>query len=147
MPTERLPATRAAIAALIPHQGNMCLLEAVADCSATRIVCTTASHRAPDNPLRRDGRLAAVHLCEYGAQAMALHGALISQANPNRPGWLVALREVELEVAVVDCETALTVSAQCIQAGAAGLQYGFAVHSGTRRLATGRATVSFGRAS
>lgn len=138
MPTEDLPVSRADIAALIPHQGAMCLLEAVTSCSATRIVCTTRSHLAPDNPLRRDGQLAAVHLCEYGAQAMALHGALTG-AGMGRPGWLVSLREVELAVAVV-AEEMLTVSAQCLQVGAAGLQYEFAVH-GVSQLATGRATV------
>ncbi|MEE7548452.1 phosphotransferase, partial [Xanthomonas sp. Kuri4-1] len=58
-----------AIAALVPHQGTMCLWEEVVDWDAQRIVLRSASHRDPAHPLRAGGRLRALHLCEYGAQA------------------------------------------------------------------------------
>lgn len=145
MRRENLPASRAAIAALIPHQGSMCLLDAVTECSSTHIICMSTTHRAPDHPLRRAGRLAAVHLCEYGAQAMALHGALTAGTPPRQPGWLVALRDVEIATVHVDDASPLTVSARCLQAGSGGLSYEFSVH-GAQLLATGRATVSFRRA-
>ena len=66
----------AAISTLIPHQGRMCLLDAVLDCSAERITCTATSHTAADHPLRGANGLPAPVGIEYAAQAMALHGAL-----------------------------------------------------------------------
>jgi predicted hotdog family 3-hydroxylacyl-ACP dehydratase len=69
--TPHLPATRDEIAALVPHQMAMCLLEFVKEWTEDAILCGTRSHAFPDNPLRHHGRLAALHLCEYGAQAIA----------------------------------------------------------------------------
>lgn len=143
MPDQALPETRAAIAALIPHQGRMCLLESVTDWTATEIVCTTTSHCSPDNPLYRDGQLAAVHLCEYGAQAMALHGALGNAAGASKPGMLVALRDIKLAMARVEPRGQLRVRAQQVQATAAGFQYEFEVNLEARLLASGRAMVLF----
>ena len=65
---------------LIPHQGAMCLLDDVVAWDDQRIHARSDSHRRDDNPLRSDGRLRAVHLCEYGAQAMAVHGGLVARA-------------------------------------------------------------------
>ena len=61
---------------LIPHAGAMCLLDEVVEWDAQRLHARSATHQQPDNPLRADGRLHAVNLCEYAAQAMAVHGAL-----------------------------------------------------------------------
>ena len=67
------------IATLVPHQGAMCLWQRVVAVDATTVTVATASHRGLDNPLRSDGRLRGLHLCEYGAQAMAVHGGLLAQ--------------------------------------------------------------------
>ncbi len=61
---------------LVPHAGNMCLLERVVACDAASIRCETRSHLDQSNPLRRNGHLASICAIEYAAQAMALHGAL-----------------------------------------------------------------------
>ena len=61
---------------LIPHAGSMCLLDTVERWDQDEIVCRASSHDDPDNPLSEDGRLAAVALVEYGAQAAAVHAAL-----------------------------------------------------------------------
>ena len=78
---------------LIPHAGAMCLLDEVVEWDATRLHARSATHRQLDNPLRADGMLHAVNLCEYAAQAMAVHGALREheQGGAARPGFLVAL--------------------------------------------------------
>src|SRR5262245_47172568 len=87
------------IAALIPHQGSMCLLERIVAWDDTRIVLETRTHQFPHNPLRANDKLRAVHLCEYGAQAMAVHGALKSKAAGGKPtpGMLVSLRSVTFQ--------------------------------------------------
>lgn len=135
---------RDAIAALIPHQGAMCLLDRVIEWDKDRVVLATSTHRAPDNPLRLDGRLRAVHLCEYGAQAMAVHGALLARARGAEtalPGMLVSLREVVLAVEYLPANGRLDVHAQCLYADGAGAQYAFRAELAGRLLASGRAAV------
>jgi predicted hotdog family 3-hydroxylacyl-ACP dehydratase len=133
---------------LIPHQGGMCLLENVLHWDEHAIVLTTHTHRSPDNPLRRDGRLRTLHLCEYGAQAMAVHGALKAQAAGTRapPGVLVSLRSVSLLCDYIDdLPDHLEVRAKCLQASSASLQYEFSVQHRAQMLAVGRAAVVLGQ--
>ncbi len=135
---------RDAILALIPHQGAMCLLDRVVEWDRDRIVLATSTHRASDNPLRLGGRLRAVHLCEYGAQAMAVHGGLSAQADGKaaRPGFLVSLRDVKLNVDFIDqLDGELLLSAQRLLESAGSWQYSFeATHAG-ETIATGRAAI------
>jgi predicted hotdog family 3-hydroxylacyl-ACP dehydratase len=135
---------REAILRLIPHQGTMCLLDAVCDWDAQRIHCESRSHQRADNPLRRAGRLHAVHLCEYGAQAMALHGGLLAQDSGEvaRPGLLVSLRAVRLHGDWVEAlPEALLVEAELLLAAAGSWQYRFGVSHAGAELASGRAAV------
>jgi len=129
---------------LIPHRGAMSLLDSVVDWDDTRIHLTATSHAHTDNPLRSDGRLRAVHLCEYGAQAMAVHGGLLAQREGKvaAPGLLVSLRSVRLHVARVDeLPGPLDVHAIKLLDGGASWQYAFRVEHRGQVLAEGRAAV------
>jgi len=129
---------------LIPHRGAMSLLDSVVDWDDTRIHLTATSHAHTDNPLRSDGRLRAVHLCEYGAQAMAVHGGLLAQREGKvaAPGLLVSLRSVRLHVARVDeLPGPLDVHAIKLLDGGASWQYEFRVEHRGQVLAEGRAAV------
>ncbi|WP_115051065.1 phosphotransferase [Xanthomonas arboricola] len=140
---------RDAIAALIPHQGSMCLWEELVVWDAQRIVLRSHAHRSDTHPLRADGRLRAVHLCEYGAQAMAVHGGLLGRESgrPVRPGMLVALRAVELHVAYLDeLPGAIVCEAQVLLQGEDSQQYSFRLTHDEHLLAEGRATVMLGAA-
>ena len=132
------------ILALVPHQGAMCLWDEVLDWDAGRIVLRAGNHRDPAHPLRSGGRLRALHLCEYGAQAMAVHGGLRARATgaPVRPGMLVALRGVVLHRdRIDDLPGALEGEAELLLEGEASQQYAFRIrHAGTL-LAEGRAAV------
>ena len=136
---------RDAILALVPHAGRMCLWDAVLDWDDTGIRLRAGNHRDLAHPLRGDdGRLRALHLCEYGAQAMAVHGGLRARATGGRaaPGMLVALRGVELHCARLDdLPGDLEGDAQCLIDGDAGWQYVFRIHHRGTLLATGRAAV------
>jgi predicted hotdog family 3-hydroxylacyl-ACP dehydratase len=135
---------RDGIAALIPHQGAMCLLDRVVEWDEDHVALATSTHRATDNPLRLDGRLRAVHLCEYGAQAMAVHGGLSARAEGKtaRPGFLVSLRDVKLLVDFVDqFEGELIVSAQRLLESAGSWQYSFEVTHAGSTVAMGRAAI------
>ena len=135
---------RDAIAALIPHQGAMCLLDRVVEWDKDHVVLATSTHRAADNPLRLDGRLRAIHLCEYGAQAMAVHGGLSAQADGRaaKPGFLVSLRDVNLTVDYVDdLNGELLVVARRLLESSGSWQYSFEVSHDGVVLASGRAAI------
>jgi predicted hotdog family 3-hydroxylacyl-ACP dehydratase len=126
----------------------MCLIDRVVSWDEQAIVAESESHRAADNPLRSQGRLRSLHLAEYGAQAMAIHGALLAQSRGGvaRPGMLVSLRNVELEIDYVDQLAGnLLITAHCDHADTASLQYTFKIEHAGALLAEGRAAVVLGR--
>ena len=135
---------RDVILSLVPHQGDMCLWDEVLVWDARSIRLRAANHRDRAHPLRSKGHLHAVHLCEYGAQAMAVHGGLLVRAAGGRakPGLLVALRAVELHVARIDdLPGDLTCDAEMLTDGDSSWQYAFRITHDARLLADGRAAV------
>lgn len=130
------------ICALIPHQGAMCLLDEVLSWDSSHIVCLSHSHLAQDNPLRSEGRLRAVCGVEYAAQAMAVHGALLS-SEPIAAGYLVSVRNLKLNASYLDASSeVLMVGAHRLMGGAEGLVYEFTVTVHKDTLLSGRAMVS-----
>jgi predicted hotdog family 3-hydroxylacyl-ACP dehydratase len=127
----------------LPHQGSMCLLDAVTEWDAQRIRCTAKSHRDADNPLRAHDRLGAACGIEYAAQAMAAHGALLAAADDApRAGYLASVRGVELQVARLDDIAAeLEVEAERLSGDGNTILYGFRVSAAGRELLSGRAAV------
>jgi predicted hotdog family 3-hydroxylacyl-ACP dehydratase len=131
--------------ALVPHGGEMCLLSRIVSATDREIVCAATSHRSASNPLRRAGRLAALHLAEYGAQAMAVHGGLSDPAAKTRGGMLVAIRDLALNVdRLDDVDGELIVSATRLVANADGQIYSFTVSGDGRELGRGRVSVMWG---
>ncbi len=68
------------IETLLPHAGRMRLIDSVISYDEQSIVCESDSHRAADHPLAEAGVLSIICGLEYGAQAMAIHGALLASA-------------------------------------------------------------------
>jgi len=137
------------IAGRIPHQGNMCLLNAVLRWDEQHIVCEATSHTDPTHPLRDAGRLGAAIGVEYAAQAMAVHGALLAAAEaPPTQGYLTSVRSLKLHVLRLDDQaSALRVQAERLSGDARLILYQFSVHSGERCLLEGRASVVLGSLS
>lgn len=134
---------RAWIQRHIPHQGTMCLLEAVTHWDDTDIQCYAHSHRALDNPLRNAHGLPISAGIEYAAQAMAVHGALLAPANEiPQVGFLTSVRNVQWWVPQLDhAVDAITVQATRISGNAVSLLYDFRVLCQDRLLLCGRAGV------
>ena len=131
------------IAAHIPHQGSMCLLDRVLEWSEQRIVCEAVGHADPANPLRDAGRLGAATGVEYAAQAMAVHGALLAQSDaaPTQ-GYLTSVRSLSLHVERLDdVPGPLRVTAERLSGDARLILYQFSLHCGERCLIEGRASV------
>jgi predicted hotdog family 3-hydroxylacyl-ACP dehydratase len=131
----------------IPHAGAMRLLDQVMDWNDKSVHAIAERHGPHDHPLRHAGGLHAVHLAEYGAQASAVHAALLAAARNEagmRPGRLVSLRDVQLEVEYVDLSHGrLDVHAECLFADERGAQYTFNVSQGAQSLACGRVAVMY----
>lgn len=138
------------IQALIPHQGAMCLWDEVLAWETDRIRLRARNHRDTDHPLRSRDGLHAVHLCEYGAQAMAIHGGLLARraGSVAAPGFLVSLRAVALHVARIDdLAGEIHVVAEKLSADDASLLYAFHIEHAGRVVGEGRAMVSLGNAA
>jgi predicted hotdog family 3-hydroxylacyl-ACP dehydratase len=163
-----MPMNRAFIEARIPHQGRMCLLDEVIDWDARHIRCRTATHRAPDNPLRSHDRLGTACGIEYAAQTMALHGALVGGAatgaatgaaigtatgvttgavdalagGSSRVGLLASVRDVRLTVLRLDdIEADLICEVTQLAGDGVTALYEFALRARDRSLLSGRASV------
>lgn len=136
--------SREAIARLVPHAGRMCLWQRVTGWDAQSIRLQADDHVDAAHPLRHRDRLHAVHLAEYGAQAMAVHGGLRAQLADGvaRPGLLVALRGVVLHRdRVDDLPGPLEGEAQVLVESETGWQYAFVIRHAGSVLAEGRAAV------
>lgn len=135
---------REALSGLIPHAGAMCLVDGVEFWNEERIVCHARTHVSSDNPLWHEGRLSAVCGIEYAAQAMALHGALLTN-RPIEAGFLASVRDLKLHVDRLNTEpSALSIVAQRLFGGSEGLVYEFRLLAEDRVLISGRATVVLG---
>ncbi len=132
------------LCSLIPHDGSMCLLDGVLEWDAGHIVCESNSHRRDTNPLRNHGRLSALHGVEYAAQAMAVHGGLLAHqaGEVNPPGFLAALREVQLHVERLDDQPApLRIEAEELMRSGGSFLYEFTISTAGKILLSGRLTV------
>jgi predicted hotdog family 3-hydroxylacyl-ACP dehydratase len=132
------------IAAHIPHQGQMCLLDEVLAHSPEEILCRASSHRSMLNPLRSAGRLHALCAIEYAAQAAAIYGALYGgpAAGGATFGMLASVRDVSLELTHLDeLGEDLIVSVRNTGADANICMFEFTVSSGSRPLVSGRGSI------
>ncbi len=85
---------RAAIQALIPQKGAMCLLDSVEYWDSQRIICTSTQHQSVGNPLRTRAGLSSLHGIEFAAQAMAAHGGLTAAGRQTpHVGLLLSVRD------------------------------------------------------
>lgn len=115
---------------LIPHAGQMCLLDRIISWDDRRIHCLSETHLDRDNPLRFEGCLPAIALIEYGAQAAAVHGSLlaIKHSGTIRQGYLAAVRDAQFFVDELDNLTScLDIIAEINLRSDTGVVYTFTV--------------------
>ncbi len=132
------------LCSLIPHSFDMCLLDRVESWDDNNIVCYSSLHLLKTNPLRRNESLSSIHLLEYAAQAMAVHGGLHDreQGRQISEGYLAALRDVKIELCQLNnLQTELRIKANKIFSQAGNMIYAFSVSAEEITLVTGRATV------
>lgn len=139
------------IARLIPHAGRMVLLDGVLDWTAESLWARACSHRAPDNPLRRAGRLSILAGIEYAAQATAIHGALVTVNAPGhaeggqtRQGFLAMARDIRWTVDRLDTQTdELDIHVHLLTAQTDSTLYAFRLIAGGAERLGGRLAIFF----
>ena len=139
-----IPINKPEIRTLIPHSGLMCLLDSVTEWDDRSITCISNTHRDPANPLRRDGRLSALHAFEYAAQTAAVHGGLRARSAGMTapPGYLAALRDARMHVMRLDdIASPLQICAHRLFGEAGNTVYECRVSAGDVLLADGRITI------
>jgi predicted hotdog family 3-hydroxylacyl-ACP dehydratase len=132
------------VCSLIPHSFDMCLLDRVESWDENTITCTSQSHKLATNPLRRNKTLSSVHLLEYAAQAMAVHGGLHDreQGVQMTEGYLAALRDIKIELRDIEnLESELRIEATKMLSQGGNMIYSFKVSTEENELVSGRATV------
>lgn len=134
---------RAAIADLIPHGLDMCMLDGLISWDSDGIKCCSDRHRNADNPLMDCGELHSACLVEFCAQAAALHGALLQHNKPGYDGapvlYLGAVKQLQLHRPYIDKSLpTLQISAQCAVSTANGSIYQVNAVAGPELLLQGR---------
>lgn len=147
--THTPPLAHADIARLIPHQGAMCLLASVESWDDRSIICHARNHRDPGHPLRTRSGLLSTCLIEYAAQAMAVHGGLLTRAQVGTmtPGFLAAARNVRFNRLRLDdlppaTPDELRIVAHCEAGDERQLLYEFSAFHADTLLASGRVSVA-----
>lgn len=135
---------KAWIAAHIPHQGDMCLLDSVSSWDEEHITCNATSHQLANHPLRYRDQLSTACGVEYAAQAMAVHGALLAPSDQESPraGFLLSIRGATVHHARLDnIKQALTIVSTLIHSSDTSILYEFTLHAADDLLLEGRAAV------
>ncbi len=129
----------------------MRLIDRVVSHDDLSIVCESESHRAADHPLAIEGVLSIACGLEYGAQAMAIHGALLAGSAPDSPGplesaarhgYLVAAFDLTWSVERLDqCPSPLTIEAVREFGSDNQVAYRFELSAAGESIMRGRAAV------
>jgi len=125
----------------------MVLLDGVLDWTAETLLARACSHRAPDNPLRRAGRLSILTGIEYAAQATAIHGALLTahaEEGGARQGLLAMARDIRWSVDRLDTlDDELDIHVQLLTSQTDSTLYAFRLIAGGAERLGGRLAIFF----
>jgi predicted hotdog family 3-hydroxylacyl-ACP dehydratase len=79
----------------LPHAGKMSLLNKIIIVDKYTLTAQAKNHLEPHNPLSIKGKINSINGIEYAAQAMALHGSLLSAKVS--VGYIASIRNIELK--------------------------------------------------
>ena len=125
----------------------MRLIDRVVAYDDERIVCESESHRAANHPLAHEDALSILCGLEYGAQAMAIHGALLAAgartaSDAPRHGYLVAASDLRWSIDRLDhCDAPLTIEAISEFRSGNQVAYRFELRTSEQAVLSGRASV------
>ncbi len=131
------------ISNLLPHSGEMVFIDRIVDWGDEFLKGAVRGDFLERNPLLVNGRMPALCCIEICAQAMALHGALISD-EAARGGLLASLRNIKIHSRFLASEeAACTAEVHLIMKTAKSCAYEFCFMSDQDRVVEGQAGVFF----
>ena len=130
---------QAQLAALIPHQPPMLLVDTVTDVDEHKLTATFCCHQQP-HPLAPEGHWPNYLLIEFAAQAIACHGALAGQQSFTRAA-IGRIKALSFYCASLDDyrELPVSVTVELIEVNGATCLYRFNAHARNTVLAQGEA--------
>ena len=124
----------------LPHAGTMSLLHEVIDADKNSLTARAKSHLETNNPLRLNGKIASINGIEYAAQAMAIHGSLLSDISP--AGYIAAVRNIDINVPFFpETDAPLIIAVQRLMSDKNGFSYQFHIDCEQITLISGKITV------
>lgn len=134
---------REAVEKMLPHAGDMCLIDSVTRWEEGSIECLGACDSI-DHPLLQNGQLPSTAAIEYAAQATAVHGFLLSYSGVAQFGVLAKLTDISLSATVIDrVHSPLQIYAELVARTDGGCIYNFEVKGARLFIATGRLMIAF----
>ncbi len=141
------------ICQLLPHTGNMCLIDHLLSWDNTQLIAQTESHLKQDNPLRQGNTINSIIGIEYAAQTMALHTALLFQKQETQEqeaqknsGYLATIRNIQinaekLNISLSDIAQPLIISVYLLMSDTQGYCYKFNISTNDVTLLSGQLTI------
>lgn len=138
----------------LPHAGKMSLLDKVCHADSSWLSATATSHLNGDNPLRFNGKLASINGIEYAAQAMAIHGFLLSEekqagslSNEKKEdsiqaGYIATVRNIEIYTPFFpQSESVIMIEVNQLMSDKNGFTYQFHISCEKKALISGKITI------
>lgn len=128
----------------LPHSDNMSLLNEIIQFDKQSLTALAISHLDANNPLWQNGRINTVNGIEYAAQAMAVHGSLLSEKLSATPltGYIATVRNIIIKVPQLPIEkTPLLINVEQLMSNEDGFTYQFHISCAQQSLILGRITV------
>ena len=132
---------RSELAALLPHNDEMVLIDRVLTWSEKELVCETRRHLDPLFPLSEGHLVPASAGIELAAQAMAIHVAVVRDDGPKQ-GLLTHVKNVTIGMPSLNSTLdPLTIAVNAGRVGTRGCTYSFEIRSGGTVCLDGRVGV------
>jgi len=124
----------------LPHSGKMCLLNEVIQSDETSLIAQAISHLDIDNPLRINDTINTINGIEYAAQAMAVHGSLLS--DKPQAGYIASVRNIEIKIPTLpEQKQPLVIAVEQLMSNENGFTYQFDISCEQQSLISGKITV------
>jgi len=130
----------------LPHAGKMSLLDKVTHADRLTLSASAVSHLSSNNPLRLNHKLSSINGIEYAAQAMAIHGFLLSELKQTEAStqtrYIATIRNIDIFTPFFpETESVIKIEVEQLMSDTNGFTYQFHISDGKKALISGKITI------
>ena len=130
----------------LPHAGKMSLLDTITHADQLTLSASAVSHLNNDNPLRLNNKLSSINGIEYAAQAMAIHGFLLSELKHTeasaQTAYIATVRNIDIVSPFFpENESVIKIEVEQLMSDTNGFTYQFHISGGKKVFISGKITV------